>query len=132
MTSRKRLLVVEDNPATREMFVIVLEREGFEVITAGDGRDGILQAIKLNPDLIITGLHLPHLSGVEMIRKLRAETTFKDRPILAVTSYNDLAPEARKAGANYVISKPVPLRILLGHIAEFLDEPRERVLKAGN
>ena len=132
MTSRKRLLVVEDNPATREMFVIVLEREGFEVITAQDGRDGILQALKLNPDLIITGLHLPHLSGVEMIRRLRADTPFKDGPILAVTAYNDLAPEARKAGANYVIPKPVPLRILLGRIAEFLDEPGQRVLKAGN
>ena len=131
MTSRKRLLVVEDNPATREMFVVVLEREGFEVITAEDGRVGILKAIQLNPDLIITGLNLPHLSGVDMIRKLR-DTTFRDGPILAVTAYGDLAPQARKAGANYVISKPVPLRILLGHIAEFLGEPGEKVVRAAN
>src|SRR5690349_9211122 len=101
----KRLLVVEHDPATREMFVVVLEREGFEVITAENGRDGIAQAISRRPDLIITGLNLPHLGGAGMIRKLRAETTFKNRPILAVTSYTDLVQEALKAGANYVMVK---------------------------
>lgn len=126
----KRLLVVEPDPATREMFVVVLEREGFDVIIAEDGRDGIAQAISMRPDLIITALNLPHIGGAEMIRKLRAETPFKDRPILGVTAYTDLAPEALKAGANYVIVKPIPLRILLGHIAELLYEPEEHALHA--
>jgi len=127
----KRLLVVEPDPATREMFVVVLEREGFEVVTAEDGRDGIARAISRRPDLIITALNLPIISGAEMIRRLRAETTFKNRPVLAVTAYTDLAPDALKAGASYVIIKPIPLRILLGHLAELLHEPEENALHAG-
>jgi DNA-binding response OmpR family regulator len=128
---QKRLLVVEPDLATREMFVVVLEREGFEVITAVDGHDGIAQAISFRPNLIVTALNLPNIGGAEMIRKLRTETTFKDRPILAVTAYTDLVRDAIKAGANYVIVKPIPLRILLGHIAELLYEPEETVFHAG-
>jgi CheY-like chemotaxis protein len=64
---RYRILVVEDEPATREMTQTLLENEGYEVLTAGDGLDGLLALSKSLPDVIISDLHMPRMSGFEFL-----------------------------------------------------------------
>jgi CheY-like chemotaxis protein len=64
---RYRILVVDDEPAIRETTQAVLENEGYEVLTAGDGLDGLLALSKSLPDVIISDLHMPRMSGFEFL-----------------------------------------------------------------
>ena len=128
------VLVVDDNADTRELMKAMLELEGLEVLLAVDGMDGIEQARRESPVLIITDIAMPRLNGIEMIEQLRAMPEFMSAPILAVTSYGiEKAMEARIAGASHALARPIHNDLLLGFVLELLKkhggEPRDaRVL----
>ncbi|PYT09086.1 MAG: hypothetical protein DMF60_03275 [Acidobacteria bacterium] len=123
------VLVVDDNADTRELMKAMLELEGLEVLLAVDGMDGIEQARRESPVLIITDIAMPRLNGIEMIEQLRAMPEFMSAPILAVTSYGiEKAMEARIAGASHALARPIHNDLLLGFVLELLKkhggEPR--------
>jgi CheY-like chemotaxis protein len=68
---RYRVLVVDDEPSIREVFQRILESEGYEVLTAGDGLDALLVLKKSLPDVIISDLHMPRMSGFELLKIVR-------------------------------------------------------------
>src|SRR5690242_1316383 len=82
-----KILVVEDTLDTRELLHLYLTGEGFTVITAGDGREGLYLARAEKPDLVITDLNMPHLDGLALVKELRAEPQFKDLPIIVMTAF---------------------------------------------
>jgi len=120
-----KILVVEDNPDSREMLVLLFQHEGYSVVAASDGREGLQVARQESPELIMTDLHMPHLSGVEMIAELRNQPTFEHTPILAMTAFDDIEESrAVEAGASLVVMKPVSIEDLFDHVARLLSETR--------
>ncbi len=105
----KRVLVVEDNELNLKLFCDLLRAHGHETRAVRDGRDALREAQVFQPDLIITDIQLPHVSGLDLIRSLRADPALSETPVMAVTAYAAPGDEARirEAGANAYVSKPI-------------------------
>jgi two-component system, OmpR family, response regulator PhoP len=111
-----RLLLVEDDQALSRSLAAQLERAGYTVERAEDGREGLYYASEYPVDIAIVDLGLPSLSGVELIRKLRADG--KDYPILVLTArdrWQDKV-EALKLGADDYVVKPFHVEELLARV----------------
>jgi CheY-like chemotaxis protein len=118
------ILVVDDDPGIRPFFSRLLESKGHEVVTAGDGVEGLRAFRKHAPDLVITDIYMPNKEGLEMIRELRRESP--DVRIIAVTGANAfMGPDhvlgmAQAFGAVSVLIKPVTGDTLLEVVAKIL------------
>jgi CheY-like chemotaxis protein len=118
----KTILVVEDNSDTRELMHLHLKTEGYNVITASDGREGLYLASAEHPDLIITDLNMPEVNGLDLIKQLRSLPDFKEIPIIILTAFGlDTQDEAIKAGASRSVSKPTHFDFLIDDVRELLD-----------
>jgi DNA-binding response OmpR family regulator len=105
--SLPKILVVEDTADTRELLHLYLTKEGFEVILATDGGEGLYRAQADRPDIIITDITMPNLDGGAMIRQLRLDADFAHLPIIAMTAYGKgFCDDAIEAGATDTIQKP--------------------------
>jgi len=105
----KRVLVVEDNELNLKLFCDLLKAHGHETGAVKDGRDAYERAREFEPDLIITDIQLPHVTGLDLIAELRADPKLTGVPIMAVTAYAGLGDEERirAAGASAYVSKPI-------------------------
>jgi two-component system cell cycle response regulator DivK len=105
----KRVLVVEDNELNLKLFCDLLRAHGHEVLACRDGRDALENARAFAPDLVITDIHLPHVSGMELIVSLKADEALSAVPVMAVTAYAGAGDEerVRAAGAQAYVSKPI-------------------------
>ncbi len=103
------MLVVEDNELNLKLFCDLLRAHGHEVLPLRDGRDVLAQARAFLPDLVITDIHLPHVSGIELIVSLKGDAALAHVPIMAVTAYAGHGDEerVRAAGAQAYVSKPI-------------------------
>ncbi|MEO6041737.1 MAG: response regulator [Croceibacterium sp.] len=108
----KRVLVVEDDLLNRMFYCATLEGNGFTVAALEDGRTAVATARDFAPDLVVTDIQLPHVSGLEVIASLRKDPALSRVPVLAVTAYVGKGEEARirRAGANEYLPKPVSIR----------------------
>jgi len=105
----KRILIVEDNELNLKLFCDLLRAHGHEAEPVRDGRDAFDRARAFAPDLIITDIQLPHVTGLDLIASLRADEALAAVPIMAVTAYAGMGDEERirAAGANAYVSKPI-------------------------
>ncbi len=119
-----KVLLVEDNEMNRDMLSRRLQRKGFEVITAADGREGVAKASAESPDLILLDMSLPVMDGWEAARKIKADPETRDIPIIALTAHAMAGDreKALEAGCDEYDTKPVELPRLLGKINLFLGE----------
>jgi CheY-like chemotaxis protein len=90
MTDKKRILVVEDEPGVVLALSDALKTEGFDVVTAKDGEEGLATALKEHPDLILTDLKMPGMDGIAMIDKLHEDTWGRDAAIIILSNASDL------------------------------------------
>lgn len=119
----KTILVVEDTVDTRELLHLYLTKEGFTVILAADGGEGLYRAQSDHPDLIITDINMPNLSGTDMIRQLREAPAAENIPIIALTAYGkDFSDEALSAGASESMQKPFEFEALIALVQSLLKE----------
>jgi two-component system, cell cycle response regulator DivK len=120
-----RILVVEDDLLNRMFLSATLETSGYEVRMATDGEHVIAAAQEFAPDLITMDINLPNISGVQLIRRLKAEPRFRDTPVLAITAYVGRGEEreVRRAGASDFLAKPISIKSLLESVARLLDAP---------
>ena len=109
MGSGKSVLVVEDNELNLRLFCDLLRAHGHETLTVRDDRDLIAQASDFTPDLVIMDIHLPHVSGMDLIAANKAAPLLCTTPTLPVTAYagRDDEQRIRDAGAESYISKPI-------------------------
>jgi len=105
----KRVLVVEDNELNLKLFCDLLRAHGHETDAVRDGRDAHARALAFGPDLIITDIQLPHVTGLDLIGSFRADPQLAAVPIMAVTAYAGMGDEERirAAGASAYVSKPI-------------------------
>ena len=116
-----KILVVDDNLDTRELTHLHLTTEGFSVVIAVDGREGLYMARAENPDLIITDISMPGLSGIEMIKELRATPELQNTPVMVLSALGSAEmDEAIKAGADRAMNKPVLLDSLVDEVRDML------------
>lgn len=125
MTKRETplILIVEDYADTRTLLSSLLRSRGYMVIEAGDGREGVQQANRVNPDLILMDLALPELDGVEATRQIRQRNAHSKTPIFAVSAFatSDVQQDALDAGCNEVFTKPLEIEPFLGKIRATLN-----------
>ncbi len=104
----KKALIVEDHPDTVEFLTLQLERLGFTVISASNGKEGVEKAIKEKPHLILMDIMMPVMDGREATRIIRSNKNTKNIPILATTAMTEKSQlrECIDAGCNGYIVKP--------------------------
>ena len=109
---KARILVVDDDESTRELFAELLQRWGYDVEQTGDGHDALKLAAELHPDVIISDLVMPKLDGLALTRALREETP--ETPVIIITGKGtiDAAVEAVREGVFDFVEKPLdPARL---------------------
>ena len=117
-----KILLVEDNEDNRDMLTRLLQRRGFEVVSAVDGRQGIAMAGSEAPDTILMDMSLPELDGWEATRRLKSEPSTRSIPVIALTAHamSGDREKAIAAGCDDFDTKPVDLERLLGKIEALL------------
>ena len=120
----KKILVVDDSETVLMMEKWILNGDGYEVVTARDGREGVAKALELKPDLILMDVLMPQMNGFEAVKHLRQEQETRSVPILMVT--NQVQEECMETGyesgcSDYII-KPIDRLELLTKVRSFLDE----------
>ena len=122
MNGAKKILVVEYDLVTQRILAARLEINGYKVITAPDGEEGLKKARKENPDLVMLDLMLPKMTGYEVCRMLKFDDKYKKIPIIVLSALDqqDEREKAVKAGADAVFVKPFDLELLLVKIKEFI------------
>jgi two-component system cell cycle response regulator DivK len=120
--SKGRILIVEDNMDNYELVRIVLERAGYDVFLAVNGRDGVDAARAQKPDLILMDLGLPELDGWDAAGKLKSDVETKSIPLYALTAHT--LPSERKrallAGCDGYLAKPIQMKDFLDVVEEAL------------
>jgi len=117
-----RILIVEDNALNVKLFCDLLAAHGHEAKPVIDSRQALDEAQEFQPDLVITDIQLPHVSGLELIQMIRDDKNLKTVPIMAVTAYAAAADEERirAAGANAYVSKPISVKKFVAVVEELL------------
>ena len=119
----RKILVIDDNPDTRDLTHLHLTTEGFVVVVASDVREGLYMAVAEQPDLIITDISLPDINGIDLIKQLSAQPELNNVPILVLTAYGDEEMDkAIRAGAYRAMGKPVHLDSLMAEVRQMLAE----------
>jgi len=130
-----RLLIVDDLPESRELLCRRLQKHGFDAVGTGDGREAIEMARTLEYELVLLDVMMPEISGLEVLRALRAHAETSRLPVIMVTARADSRDiaEAIGSGANDYLTKPVDFVVALARIESQLDRRRaEEDLRTAN
>jgi diguanylate cyclase (GGDEF)-like protein len=130
-----RLLIVDDLPESRELFCRRLQKHGFEAVGCSDGREAIALAASRQYDLVLLDVMMPELSGLDVLRELRAHAETSRLPVIMVTARSDSSDiaEAINLGANDYLTKPIDFVVALARIEAQLDRRRaEEDLRMAN
>jgi len=135
-----KILLVDDEPDILEILEYNLTKEGYEVTTAGNGKEGLRKAEEVQPDLIMLDIMMPVMDGVEVCRQLREKPEFKSTIITFLTAreedYSQIA--ALDTGGDDYITKPIRPRVLVSRVKALLrrndrkEEEEQRVIKVGD
>jgi class 3 adenylate cyclase len=122
MRTPPRILIVDDNPENRDIFQARLARHGYEILTASDGQEALATARATQPDLILLDIMMPKVDGIEVCRRLKADTVFPFTPIIMVTARSDPKDivAGLEAGGDEYLTKPVDQGALVARVKSML------------
>ncbi len=118
----KKILIIEDDRDIIEVLQMALEEDGYGVIATDTGSSGLELARSIRPDMILLGVLLPDINGINICRSLKSDKDFKSIPIILLTALDDIGNTVKglTAGANDYVSKPFVLRELLARMKSHL------------
>ena len=119
---KRTILLIEDNEQNLYLATFLLEKNGFKVVPARNGPEGIELACRLQPDLVILDIQLPGMDGYAVAQELRRIADLKEVPIVAVTSFAMVGDRQRclAAGCTGYIEKPINPDTFLKEIEEYI------------
>jgi len=112
MSEKKKVLVIDDEPDTQTYFSTVLEDNGFEVMVAGNGQEGLAKAKEFPPDLITLDISMPEKSGIGCYRELRTGERLSKIPVIIITGVSDnfkqfISTRSQVPAPDGYLSKPI-------------------------
>jgi two-component system, OmpR family, phosphate regulon response regulator PhoB len=112
------VLIVEDEPAQREVLSYNLEAEGFRVTTAANGEDGLVMVAEDPPDVMVLDWMLPSVSGIEVCRRLKTRPETRDMPIIMLSARSEEVDKVRglETGADDYVVKPYAISELMARV----------------
>lgn len=121
-SAKQKILIVDDEPDIRELIEYNLKKEGYQVFTASNGQEGINEAKKIHPDLIILDVMMPKIDGIEACRIMRTLPEFKNTYMVFLTARSEEYSEIAgfNVGADDYIAKPIKPRALVSRINAIL------------
>jgi DNA-binding response OmpR family regulator len=124
----EKILVIEDDPGTLRLMVYSLQHEGYQVISAANGLEGLRKAQEEEPDLVVLDVMLPGIDGYEVCHRLRAEPHTAHLPILMLSGKAQETDKATglKVGADDYIAKPVSPSETADRVRKLLAERRQK------
>ena len=118
---KPRILLVEDTPDTPEFMQLLLESSGFVVVSREDGAEALSFLSQDKPDIILTDLMMPNVSGIELIEEVRSNSVLSNIPIIAMTAFSSgPIAKAMEAGANAIVKKPGGIETLVSTVRQLL------------
>ena len=116
------ILFIEDNEYLRKIVPYTLKQEGIPCLAVGSASEGLRAAREQQFDIVVTDINMPGMNGLELISKLRETSSYKDTPILCLTTEIDPATlaDAKQRGAQEVVTKPYTPQELLEAIQKHL------------
>jgi two-component system OmpR family response regulator len=119
-----RVLVVDDEPSLTDLLSMALRYEGWEIKTAGDGAEALRTAREFRPDAVVLDIMLPDIDGLELLRKLRADTA--DIPVLFLTAKDDVSDRIAglTAGGDDYVTKPFSLEEVVARLRGLIRRSR--------
>lgn len=127
---KRKVLLVEDNPQNRYLMTFLLEKSGYEVVSAEDGEAAVEAVSTYRPDVILMDVQLPKIDGYEATRRIKSDAQFASIPVLALTAHSMKGDRAKalEAGCDDYITKPVDIDVLLRRLEDVLSaEPRTKM-----
>lgn len=120
----KKILVVEDDPASRELVAETLTLFGYQVVEADNGEDALTQVHKEEPDLVLLDIEMPVMDGYAVLSQLRQDSRFASLPVLALTAYAMQGEKEKGLAAGFTayLTKPIDARTLKTQIEKCLKE----------
>ena len=122
--ARKCVLIVEDDPLSMKVASAIFAAQGYHVLQAMDGARGLELARREHPDLIITDVQMPGISGLEVSRHLKADEATRNIPIIVTTSYLLDEKEIRASGCDGFMAKPINMPEFLELMETMMQVPR--------
>ena len=122
MAGVHRVLVVDDDPVIVRLLEVNFEMEGFQVVTAVDGQDGVDKAKSEQPDVVVSDVMMPKLNGLELTAALKADDSTKHIPIvlLSAKAQVDDVRAGLDAGADDYVTKPFEPLDLIDRVTKLL------------
>lgn len=116
----KSILIVDDSASIRQVVVMSLKSQGYNVIEAGDGMDALAKLDGRPFHLVITDVNMPRMSGLELLKSIRQKPTYATTPVLMLTteSGDDMKQAGRAAGAKAWLVKPFKPETLIAAVAK--------------
>jgi two-component system cell cycle response regulator len=124
----RRILVVDDSALSRSLIQRMLQRQGFAVLTAGDGAEGAVMAFREHPDAVVTDLEMPVMNGYQLARLLKSDPATADIPLLILTSHGEASSRVwgLETGADAYLIKDNLTTGLLPAVDELLQATADR------
>lgn len=118
----KCIMIVDDSASMRQMVSFTLKKAGYDVVEAVNGKDGCDKIKQSKVDLIVTDLNMPEMNGIDFIREVRLNPSYKFTPVLMLTteSQKDKIDEGKKVGCSGWIVKPFSPEHLLSTIQKMV------------
>ena len=121
LPEKKQVLIVDDEPNLRKILAAQLSRDGYDVMTAEDGAEGLTLLRENHIDLVVTDLKMPKVDGMELLREARREAP--DLPVILMTASTSAAEQVLSQSNVDYLPKPFELTQLLDLVARYLPPP---------
>ncbi len=119
----KTILIVEDDDTMRQLLKLHLTNAGYAVRAAADGIEAGHAVLGLTPDLVITDVRMPYMTGFELVEALRQDPAMANIPVIFLTIEGESVDRGNKLGALEYLAKPIRVEVLLQKVAKHLPLP---------